>query len=431
MDAESACVPGPSPEPLETNRPSSGSAKQADFACPSARRLQVVRGTRTSDHLDFIRGLAAVGVLLDHTRKLLFVDFGDVTGASQLTKLVYLVSSLGHQFVMVFFVLSGYFIASSVMRDLDAGRWSWTRFLTNRCVRLYVVLIPALLLTACWDRAGVTLSGDSPIYQGGGGQYVVTDIREKSSPTDLLGNAFFLQTLLVPTYGSNDPLWSLSNEFWYYMLFPCLCLIGIRTGQLSSKLGTVVIGCGIAYVCWDLLDLFPVWLMGASLALVRPWDRLTNSPWRNWLLVVAVPVFLFTLCASRVQSVAHPLVADYVLGITFAIVLYLLLHGPSKVSGKTYSGIVERLAGMSYTLYLVHVPVLAFVAAVLGPSPRWQPGTLTYAYAGGLCHVILVYAWGVSQLTEARTDQYRAAVVKFFNRLATAQQSRGVVEQGA
>ena len=33
-------------------------------------------------------------------------------------------------------------------------------------------------------------------------------------------NAFFLQTIVGPTFGSNGPLWSLAYEWWYYVLFP-------------------------------------------------------------------------------------------------------------------------------------------------------------------------------------------------------------------
>jgi hypothetical protein len=33
-------------------------------------------------------------------------------------------------------------------------------------------------------------------------------------------NAFFLQTIAGPTFGSNGPLWSLAYEWWYYVLFP-------------------------------------------------------------------------------------------------------------------------------------------------------------------------------------------------------------------
>ena len=45
-----------------------------------------------------------------------------------------------------------------------------------------------------------------------------------------MGNLFFLQTIFVPPFGSNAPLWSLSFEFWYYLLFP-LCLFALSRGN--------------------------------------------------------------------------------------------------------------------------------------------------------------------------------------------------------
>jgi peptidoglycan/LPS O-acetylase OafA/YrhL len=41
-------------------------------------------------------------------------------------------------------------------------------------------------------------------------------------PEVLLGNLVFLQAILVPTWGSNGPLWSLAFEFWFYIWFPTL-----------------------------------------------------------------------------------------------------------------------------------------------------------------------------------------------------------------
>jgi hypothetical protein len=33
-----------------------------------------------------------------------------------------------------------------------------------------------------------------------------------------LGNFAFLQTICVPIFGTNGPMWSLANEFWYYII---------------------------------------------------------------------------------------------------------------------------------------------------------------------------------------------------------------------
>jgi peptidoglycan/LPS O-acetylase OafA/YrhL len=119
-----------------------------------------------SDHLGLIRGLAAITVLIYHIRYRFFFDYNDVTDPNWFSFSFYTLSSFGHDAVIVFFVLSGYFISASVFRDQTAGRWSWKRYLVNRFTRLYLVLLPALLLTALWDSLGLDFYSDNPIYSG-------------------------------------------------------------------------------------------------------------------------------------------------------------------------------------------------------------------------------------------------------------------------
>ncbi len=388
-------------------------------------KLQITRGSSVSDHFDMIRGMAALGVLFNHLRYLFLVDYTEVVNANLATRAFYLATALGHQMVMVFFVLSGYFIASSVIRDLQKGRWSWDRYVVNRGVRLYVVLIPALLLTLGWDQLGIAVSGNAPVYQGLG-QDVVSDVHLKSSLTDLLGNATFVQTLLVPTFGSNGPLWSLSNEFWYYMIFPCSCLLAIRGTSLLRRLLVLAIGIGVLYVSYDLLDLFPIWLLGAALAFAPRWKALENNFVRCGLLATALPVFLFLVCARPLKILSQPLVADYLVGLAFAAVVYLMLHAPQTPSHRAYAFVAQHLAGMSYTLYLVHLPILAFAAATLGLSERWQPTWSVYGFMAGLSIVVLVYAWVISRLTEARTERYRVWFVSLIGQLNPALPTRSL-----
>ena len=59
---------------------------------------------------DWLRGLAAVAVLAGHVRGLFFVDFGDLVAPGPFARLAYMATGLGHQAVVVFFVLSGFFI---------------------------------------------------------------------------------------------------------------------------------------------------------------------------------------------------------------------------------------------------------------------------------------------------------------------------------
>src|SRR5262245_24054435 len=105
-----------------------------------------IRGTRASNHLDLIRGLAAVAVLAYHVRYRFFFDYGDLSDVNAPTKLFYAATSFGHDAVIVFFVLSGYFISTSIRTAVNRDRWSWTAYAGNRLVRLYLVLLPGLLL---------------------------------------------------------------------------------------------------------------------------------------------------------------------------------------------------------------------------------------------------------------------------------------------
>ena len=58
------------------------------------------------EHLDMVRGVAALLVCVGHVRGMVLVDYGAVASAPYTTKLIYAATGLGHQAVIVFFALS-------------------------------------------------------------------------------------------------------------------------------------------------------------------------------------------------------------------------------------------------------------------------------------------------------------------------------------
>jgi peptidoglycan/LPS O-acetylase OafA/YrhL len=162
-----------------------------------------LRGSASSDHLDLIRGAAAVLVLLGHLRNLFFVDFSEVVGkANPLVKLVYLATGFSHYAVMIFFVLSGFLVGGGVLRGRMEGKWSWSLYSTNRLTRLWLVLIPALLIGAIWDHCGIHIFGTSGIYGGVARANVgIFAVQPRLSASVMIGNALFLQDILTPTFG--------------------------------------------------------------------------------------------------------------------------------------------------------------------------------------------------------------------------------------
>lgn len=112
--------------------------------------------TRCAD-LDFVRASAAVLVLACHIRGLFFVDFAQILRPTWLDKAFYFFTGLQHFAVIIFFVLSGFFVAGSVHSGIQSGRWSWRDYASRRMARLWTVLVPTLTLTCFWDAVSLTI----------------------------------------------------------------------------------------------------------------------------------------------------------------------------------------------------------------------------------------------------------------------------------
>ena len=114
------------------------------------------------DHtLDLVRGLSALLVMLGHLRGFVFFDLGELENPGIATKAFYFATGLGHQAVMVFFVLSGYFVGGSVLSGLAKGRFTLGGYAAARLTRLWMVLLPALLLTLAIDLLGQSWNPDA------------------------------------------------------------------------------------------------------------------------------------------------------------------------------------------------------------------------------------------------------------------------------
>jgi len=174
-------------------------------------------GESPSVHLDALRGFAAFSVLLNHLRDALFVDYEAIVRHNPFTSAAYLVCGLGHQAVIVFFVLSGYLVGGSVMRSVRKGNWSWRAYLLARLSRLFVVLLPALLLGGAPDWLGMHRPGTEAIYGGNSGMHALLfNVHCALTWPILIANSLFLQTITIhlpgfgpyaaPAFGSNGAL---------------------------------------------------------------------------------------------------------------------------------------------------------------------------------------------------------------------------------
>jgi peptidoglycan/LPS O-acetylase OafA/YrhL len=308
----------------------------------------------------------------------------------------------GYQVVMIFFVLSGYFISSSVLKTINGNKWSFFNYFLKRLIRLWIVLLPSLILTFFWAKVQFSLFGESKISN-----YLSWKI--------FFGNLFFLQGISVPEYGLNGPLWSLSYEFWYYILFPCLALL-IYSRKNSMKVFYAVIIISISsFIGLKITEYFLVWLLGAIIPFVKPIRFKRNVI--NHLTILFCAILVLISMKVYVFFVNHPnlqILPDLCIGIAFSFFLYFVVSFYNNTTRKSKGNIPKHLAAFSYTLYLTHYPLAHFILTWRASKYWTYSGVESYVIKIMIMVSVILYAWLVGLLTEKHTDKVRKMIFGVF-----------------
>jgi len=380
----------------------------------SARALS----PRLSSFLDLARWFSAMLVAGCHFAQLAIAF---VPHHNPLLSAFYVLRNFHVPSVMVFFVLSGYLVGGSVMADTRTGRFDLRRYLINRMTRLYVVLVPALLLNGLWDSIGLHWLNPHDFYNDG---YDIHDFDHTHVGNTLTWHVAFwnllsCQTIMAPVLGSNLPLWSLANEFWYYLLCPAVLLAWRVQGSRLRRCLAVLMAALIAwFVGRDILLFGVVWAAGACAA-----------TWRGVLRIpplVAGAILLGAVYLDATGRVTNWLwvrlhgpwaalawyLPNLLVGLAFCALL-LAVRSSGKADrplpGEAWH---RRLADFSYTLYLSHYPfgmiVLAAATTWLGFGIQMTPGFSAFAFLGGLIALAYAYAYGLYWCSERHTPAVRA-----------------------
>jgi peptidoglycan/LPS O-acetylase OafA/YrhL len=371
--------------------------------------------TTASVLLDALRGVAAFLVLIEHWRNAFFVDFMNIHQLRGVMAPLYVLSGAGHQAVIVFFVLSGYLITGTVMRSIQRNTWSWARYFLHRLIRLWIVLIPALVMGLGWDLLGIYLGRSPGLYTGTVGNHMVQlPIASSLNATAFFGNLAFVQTILVPPLGTNGALWSLANEWWYYMLFPlAACVVGrVYRNFVAAALSLAGFGLLAFFVGKAILFLFPVWLLGSLVCLIPRPKRSWSGPALSCVGVLyALLFFSLSTLEHRGDHIGllhfSSLASDTFLGIATAAFLWLLLSRSEPTKAGLPVRFARESARFSYTLYVAHLPILMFCVSLLAGDARWIPMPTTIVPALAVLFFVIGYAWLIAYATEFRTEPVR------------------------
>lgn len=370
-----------------------GGETTSDAATGGAGGAQ--RGGAVYSYLDAARSVLAATVVFAHAWHLVIADYAG--HAPLWARIGYFVAGFSHAAVILFFVLSGYWIARSVEQRLAKG-WSWTGYLSGRLSRIWIVLIPALLIGGGLDILG-TFWLHTPTHLGLTHTYVLrTDVAANLAWPVWIGNLFFLQDTLVHPLGSNGPLWSLAWEWWFYLWYPALILLW-RTGRPAP----VLLAAAIFFWYPAMLLGFLCWLLGALVRVIERREIAQALLRRPATLVVTGVASLAVLVWARAAPVPG---WEFPVAATFAAFLAALLAVrpgfPRFLEGLAHFG---RRA--SFSLYVTHFPILAMIAGIEVGGARMAPAptSLLFVCLGFLA--ALFFAYGFSMLTEAKTEPVR------------------------
>lgn len=302
-------------------------------------------------YLDAIRLSAALLVLFHH--------------ANAIYRPGYLLTSLGHEAVVIFFVLSGFVIAYVA----GTRQQTFREFMVARGARIFSVAIPAILLTGALDYAGyhITEAAYPENYQA----WDYPLVRMISS--GLFLNEIWILGIQLFT---NAPYWSLNYEVWYYVLFGVLFFFEGKKKWIMFSLLCLALGPKI-------LLLLPVWWLGVFVYRSPTIANLSLlGGWACFLLSVAGGIAYIKLGAGhwgwdymksllgadlhRELSFSRQFVGDYFLGIVLALHFAgtRVLLAKVKTIPHTLERGIRYFAGATFSIYLFHQPMLFFYTAV-------------------------------------------------------------------
>ena len=345
-----------------------------------------------SHFLNFSRAIAALLVLFFHIRTALVVPYDSLEAHSWLTRAIFVVSTFGHDAVIIFFVLSGYLVGGAVLKIDPKSSHDFQEYWIDRSVRIGPVLIAATAFS-------VVLQHMAPLF--GCNDTIVTT----------LGNALALENFLVKPLCNNLPLWSISNEVVYYFAFPVMIAAFSRVFSvwlaISLACVTLVFILSLSLTPLDDTSIvfdFPLWLIGAAL-----WFVPGNFQRLRWLALLGVAG---ALLFGRLEfGKSHFWLRDLSLAATFSFLLAIFFYRPMPQSGvrATVAGYVANgsrwFADLSFSLYVTHYPLIKLYIYLMQNSGRHEvrytaitPRILLEFM--GLSAFCILFAFGFSLLCE-------------------------------
>ena len=225
-------------------------------------------------------------------------------------------------------------------------------------------------------------------------------------------------------WGGNGPLWSLSYEFWYYIVFFSITSVVSYLLKREISFGLIphllILFLASRILDSDWLVLGIIWLSGALVSHFLKFDSLvifTRRYQKPFAFKFTLLTFTFVL-PTLISLKLFPRIHSFPIAILLLTISLSLTQNEdaSQLDGRLQKTIV-RGSEYSFSLYLTHFPLIALATSLFVPIDRWRMSPFGILVLILLTLGALVTAYGFAWLTEFNLAQVRVALRSRVQRL--------------
>jgi peptidoglycan/LPS O-acetylase OafA/YrhL len=303
--------------------------------------------------LDGLRGIAVLLVVLPHVQLT-----GSLPGPAIIQKMVH-ESAHG---VEIFFVLSGLGLALPLLRSIHtigSARLDVATYAFNRVFRIIPLYYIALVIVAALN-----------VYYLRHWQPLPPTLALPHTPVQALGQLVFLDRNIDPI---DSNFWSIPIQLRWYLAFPLLLLLYVRS---SRAFFAVLVATVLAYNATRLhamdIGTLPLFMLGIVAADVF----VRQHPLQKWGFAIAAAGVFLGHIGDRWASMPDPHGVEIVwamqpttLGWQIATFGLVLAAGSNSAFRFILgSRVLVWLGAASFSIYLMHEPVIEIGARILGAN---------------------------------------------------------------
>ena len=356
--------------------------------------------------MDTLRGVSALVVACVHAYQVFLLPyFGFGSPSHVVTGL------LATHAVTAFFVASGFMICISVFRHRNEdGTFRGRAFAEARILRIYPPLIAAILLTigVYLVITGFQLHGAESYRLGG----EIDVARERATlEWNLLPSTFFL---LYGTFANapapinmDGPLWTLGFEWWFYVL--AFVFARLWNGLTLSTIVPFLAGVWIVLTNHDVFFVWflVIWLGGFVLGGAYLSGALFRLSWRGVALLAFAVIATAAIVGRKflIVDLLDPFGSPHGKRIWACVGLLIAVGIASAIRARwdwRIPGWITGLSAFSYTLYVVHYPLLLLAYSLLHPFTHGHGWLFTMFVAAATVPPIVIIAALLARIVENR-----------------------------